>query len=243
MNKNLNRKINFLIGYAALSTIAFLFVLFSAFDQDKKESLDELTVKKINLIAEDGSLRMVMSNENRQHPGRMNGKDYSPRKRPAGIIFFNNEGDECGGLVFAGQQVNNKISSGMSFTMDNYHDDQVIQILNDEVVENGNSKIQRGLIINEYPVGSNIDDRNAKFKELEKIEDVKVREQKIDELWKKEGSKRRLFIGRNRGNDSGLFLYDSNGKPRMKIFVDNKGEPKIEVLDENGNAKNVLVNP
>lgn len=41
----------------------------------------------------------------------------------------------------------------MSFTKDNYYDDQVIQILNSEEYENGKSNIQRGLIINEYPIG------------------------------------------------------------------------------------------
>jgi hypothetical protein len=36
----------------------------------------------------------------------------------------------------------------------------------------------------------------------------------------KEGSKRRLFIGRTKSNNSGVFLYDK------------EGNPKIEKLDE-----------
>ncbi|MCD0470440.1 hypothetical protein [Flavobacterium sp. JAS] len=241
MDKQLEKKINFLTGYAIVSTLVFSVVLLSSFGKgDKNESFDEITIKKINLVGEDGSLRMVLSNETRQHSGRMNGKDYPKRDRPAGMIFFNNEGDECGGLVFAGKTKENKISSGMSFTMDNYHDDQVIQILNSEEYNNGKSNIQRGLIINEYPIGSNIDTRNAKYAELEKIEDEKIRTQKIEELKAKEGSKRRLFIGRNKANNSGMFLYDSEGNPRMKIYVDEKGDPRIETIDKNGNMKNFL---
>lgn len=241
MDKKLEKKINFLTGYAIVSTLVFSVVLLSSFVKgDKNETFDEITVKKINLVGEDGSLRMVLSNETRQHSGRMNGKDYPKRNRPAGMIFFNNEGDECGGLVFAGKTTDNKTSSGMSFTMDNYHDDQVIQILNSEEYDNGKNNIQRGLIINEYPIGSNIDSRNAKYAELEKIEDEKIRNQKIEEVRAKEGSKRRLFIGRNKANNSGMFLYDSEGNPRMKIYVDEKGDPKIETIDKNGNLKNFL---
>ena len=66
---------------------------------------------------------MVLSNENRQHSGRMNGKDWEKRERPAGIIFFNNEGDECGGLVYQVKEKNGKKISGMSFTMDQYKDE------------------------------------------------------------------------------------------------------------------------
>jgi hypothetical protein len=67
-----------------------------------------------------------------------------------GMIFPNEEYDECGGLILQ-EKTKDTASSGMSFTMDNYHDDQVIQILNDESYENGKGSIQRGLIINEFP--------------------------------------------------------------------------------------------
>jgi hypothetical protein len=241
MDKKLEKKINFLTGYAIVSTLVFGIILLSSFvKEDKKEVFDEITTKKINLIGEDGSLRMVLSNETRQHSGRMNGKDYPKRDRPAGMIFFNNEGDECGGLVFAGKTKENKTNSGMSFTMDNYHDDQVVQILNSEEYSNGKNSIQRGIIINEYPIGSNIDTRNAQYKELEKIEDEKIRTQKIEELRAKEGSKRRLFIGRTKANDSGVFLYDSEGNVKMKIYVDDKGNPRIETIDKAGNSKNII---
>lgn len=78
------------------------------------------------------------------------------------------------------------------------------------------------------------------IEKLQQIADAKERDQKIQDLWDKEGSKRRLFIGRSRGNNSGLFLYDKNGKPRMKIYVDEKGNPKIETIGENGEVKNYL---
>lgn len=241
MSSKLEKKVNLLTGYVIISTFVFSIIILSSFNKaDRNEKFDEVTAKRINLIGEDGSLRMVMSNETRQHPGRMNGKDFPKRERPAGMLFFNNEGDECGGLVFAGEKKDGNINSGFSFTMDNYHNDQVVQLLNDEEYAKGKSSIQRGLIINEFPVGSNMDETNAKFKELEKISDEKIRKQKMAELWDKEGSKKRLFLGRSSSNNSGLFLYDSNGKAKIKIYVDDKGNPKFETLDDKGNVKDVL---
>jgi hypothetical protein len=237
----MKRRINFLTAYVFVSSIIFAFFIFSSFNEkDKNLKLDELTVKRLNLIGEDGSLRMVISNETRQHPGRVDGKDFPKRERPAGIIFFNNLGDECGGIIANVSSEKNSTNSGMSFTMDNFHDDQVIQILNDETYENGNAKIQRGLTIKEFPIGSSILSRNAKFEELEKIKDPKERDEKMHELWSKEGSKKRLFVGRNKNSDSGLFLYDTNGKPKMNIYVDKDGNPKIEVINENGEIRDIV---
>ncbi len=199
-------------------------------------------MKKITVVGEDNSPRMVLSNENRQHSGRMNGKDWAKRERPSGLIFFNNEGDECGGLVYQTKEKDGKLISGMSFTMDNYKDDQVIQILNDELYTNGKSYIERGISINQFPSGTNIDERNRKLDELKSIPDEKERRAKISELMKNEGSVNRLFIGKTKGNSSGLFLSGPDGKPKMMIYVDEKGEPKIQTFNDKGELKDFIIN-
>jgi len=243
MENKLEKKINFLMAYAFLSTLFIIFFALSSFRQkDGIEKLDELIVKKITVVGEDNLPRMVLSNETRQHSGRMNGKEWPKRERPSGIIFFNNQGDECGGLVYQTKDKDGKIISGMSFTMDNYKDDQVVQILNDEYYANGKSSIERGISINQYPDGTNIDVRNKKLEELEKIKDEKEREQKISELMQKEGSVNRLFIGKTRGNSSGLFLAGPDGKPKMMIYVDEKGDPKIQTFNEKGEVKDIIEN-
>ena len=241
--KSTARKVNFLMGYAIITTLFMAFFALSSFNsKDKVEKFDELTVKKLTVIGENNLPRMVLSNETRQNSGRMNGKEWDKRERPSGIIFFNNDGDECGGLVYQTKEKEGKIISGMSFTMDNYKDDQVIQILNDEYYADGKSYIERGISINQYPDGTNIDTRNAKIKELEKISDEKERKMKIRELIKKEGSVNRLFMGRTKGNGSGLFLSGPDGKPKMMIYVDDKGNPKIQTISETGEMKDFIVN-
>ena len=77
--------------------------------------------------------------------------------------------------------------------------------------------------------------------ELKKIKDPQERKEKVDELWSKKGSKKRLFIGRSADNNTGLFLYDTNGKPKMKIYIDKTGKTRIETIDEDGKSKNILI--
>ncbi|UOQ74877.1 hypothetical protein [Hymenobacter cellulosilyticus] len=241
MKASLEQKVNFLTAYCLVSTLAFGFLLLSSFQgKGPSQTLEELTVKRINVVGENGSLKLVISNKERQHPGRMNGKDYPKRERQAGLIFFNDEGDECGGLVYAGETKNGETNSGMSFTMDQYHDDQVIQILNAESYANGKSSIRRGISINDYPVGSNVDVRTEKIKALEKIQDKAVREQKITELLAQEGSKSRVFLGRTSSNSSGLYLYGPDGKAKMKLYVDAAGKPRLETLNDKGEVTSHL---
>ncbi len=237
----IEKKVNILIAYAFATTLCIgLFALSSFGEKDKNESFDEITVKKMTVIGKNNLPRMVLSNETRQNPGRMNGKEWSKRERPSGIIFFNDNGDECGGIIYKVSEKDGKTVSGMSFTMDNYKDDQVIQILNDEYYADGKAYIERGISINQFPLGSDIDVRNGKIEALEKIADEKERNTKIRELIQAEGSKKRLFLGRTKGNGSGLFLSGPDGKPKMMIYVDDKGAPKIQTFNDKGEVKDLL---
>ena len=240
MEKKLERRLNFLTAYAVLSTVAFGAILLTSFrGQDRTEAVDELTVKRINVVAEDGKLRMVISNDYRQHSGRMNGKDMPKRERPAGIIFFNTEGDECGGLVYRGEKVNGVVQSGMSFTMDQYGYDQVIQILNTEMMKDSTLMASRGFKINDLPLVT-MEEVDNQFEAAKKITDATARAGKLKELRNKYGGTSRLFLGKAMDSNTGLFISDASGKPKIKIYVDKDGTPKLEVLASDGSFKNML---
>ena len=218
------------------------FTLFSSFRlQQKIENFDEINVKRINILEEDGTIRMVISNKDRQHSGRMDGKDWEKRERQAGLIFFNDQGDENGGIVYASKETNDgKIINGMSITMDRYRDDQVIQLLNDETIQNDKIMSQRGLSINDFPTLDGINARIKAFSDAEMIVDEKERQTKMREISKMYGSKNLLFIGKTKGNSQGLFIADKNGQPKLMIYVDEKGEPKIQTINDKGEMKDFL---
>ena len=78
---------------------------------------------RINVREPDGTLRMVISNHARL-PGVIDrGTEHPPVDRPyAGMLFYNDEGTENGGLVFGGRR-NAKgevVDSGVSLSFDRY---------------------------------------------------------------------------------------------------------------------------
>lgn len=243
MKLTTEKKVNILFTYAFSSTLLFAIFLLNSFTTiTPPQKFDELEVKKLTVLGEDNLPRIVLSNENRQHPGRLNGKEMDKRERPSGIIFFNNQGDECGGIIHQSKIKDGKVTSGMSFTMDNYNDDQVVQISNEEHYADGKAYIERGININQYPVGSNMEVRNKKIAEIRKIADKAERNKQLNDLWEKEGPVNRLFIGRTKGNSAGLFLSGPDGKPKMMIYVDEKGNPKITTFNEKGEMKELIEN-
>lgn len=120
-NKNLILKV-----YSITLTFIFGYLILSGFkSKNLYEKFDEITVERINIIEPDGTLKMVISNSKRQHPGMFDGKILKERTRPPGIIFFNEEQDEVGGLIYSG---NKEDGAGMVLSYDQYKNDQVMQM-------------------------------------------------------------------------------------------------------------------
>ena len=87
----LEKRVRFLTIYVIAITAICGFRLITSFRQtaDSRRT-DELTVKRINVVAENGQLRMVISNEHRQHPGGVNGKQWSRVSVPQECSFLMN---------------------------------------------------------------------------------------------------------------------------------------------------------
>lgn len=228
--KNMERKVNFLIGYAAIVTVACC-VLFLFRNEGKERAIDELTVKRVNVVDEKGNLRMVISNEERQHPGVIAGVELPKRERTSGIIFFNSSGDECGGLVYDG----NEKEAGLVFSVDKFRDDQLMQL---QYMEDVAQQVRKyGLQIWDYPKENTFSERTKRYEDLQKLESAEERQaaihkMKLDSLLMES----RLFVGKNFRNEVGLFINDQQGTPRIKIYVDKENNPKMEFLNEKGEA-------
>jgi hypothetical protein len=69
-------------------------------------TIDELTVKRINVVEDDGTLRIVIGNSThgRTIPVRGRLVEHPGRAAAAGLLFMNDEGTECGGLEYRGRR-------------------------------------------------------------------------------------------------------------------------------------------
>lgn len=123
----------FLLAYSTLvSTVLLCFVLTGA-KKPQTSDFDEIRVHRIDVVEPDGTLRMVISNKDRLPPVIIKGKEHPEMGEPrpqAGMIFYNDEGSENGGLIFGGRK-NEKgevVDSGGSLSFDKYGAGQIIQL-------------------------------------------------------------------------------------------------------------------
>ncbi len=97
------------------------------------ESRRVLEVERIDVVEAGGALRMVISNTARAPDPVCDGETFErPGGNAAGLIFYNEEGDECGGLVFAGQCHDTGYSAGAALLFDQFKQDQVVGIMHHE---------------------------------------------------------------------------------------------------------------
>jgi len=117
----------FLALYSSvLTTLVAVYVLTGTGElraQARAQQLDEIDVHRINVRERDGTLRMVISNHERL-PGVIDhGRERPRADRPyAGMLFYNDEGTENGGLVFGGHRNANGevVDAGVSLSFDRY---------------------------------------------------------------------------------------------------------------------------
>ena len=228
-NDKLLGEIKFLKVYAVVLTLAVLFLFYLVIKPIKNEHFKEISVERINVVEKNGNLRLVISNSERQHPGSINGKELPDRERAAGLIFFNSVGDECGGLIYDG----NDKEAGLVLSIDKFRDDQVMQLQYMEDTKSKNRKY--GVQLWDYPKEGSFEARMKRFEALEKLKDKDEIQKAYDKM--KEDSlvmEDRLFLGKNYNKDIGLFINDKKGNPRIKVYIDDNNNPKIEFLDEKG---------
>ena len=133
--------------YAGIVTVAFLMLFYSFNTLHQK--FDEITVKRINIVDDKGVNRMIISNQERMEPPILFGKKYKRALNPAGIIFYNEKGDECGGLAISKNPETNTYA--LAFDYDNA---DAIGILTQQ--SNKNNHYNSGIVINDKDLSGKI---------------------------------------------------------------------------------------
>ncbi|MHC5063681.1 MAG: hypothetical protein ACYTG5_06880 [Planctomycetota bacterium] len=230
MDSTLSKEVRFLKVYSMAATAILSVLLFSAaIPQEANEVFEEIDVERINIVEADGQLRMVISNQARQHPGIINGKEIERSgPRPPGMIFFNHLGDEMGGLIF-GQ--NGRLGHFGLLTFDKVRNDQTMAFRH---MEGDNGQYSSGLSLWQRP-NIPLDEQLEKLEAIRAMTDPAeqeaARQAMID---RKEFTSNRLFLGKGRDDASLLSLHDIEGKPRIRMQVTADGSAKLEFLDEQG---------
>jgi hypothetical protein len=236
MRTSIRRQLQVLQAYAAVTFVIAAFLSISAFTQQPgPQRIDELTVQRLNVVDANGTLRFVLSNKDRMHPGVMDGVTINRPRPVAGMLFFNDEGDEVGGLTYTGTDDNGRrANAGIMF--DQLKQDQTIGLSYSE----NNGQRTAGLQVwdrSEQPLSAMIralNEANALPEGPERDAAVKAVRAKAPP------GPRRLFAGKNSDKSSTVALADGQGRPRLVLRVAEDGTSSIEFLDAAGKTTHAI---
>jgi hypothetical protein len=226
--------VRFLKAYAVLATLACAVFLLSAFTlQSRRQKFEEIDVERLNIVERDGKLRLVLTNEARMPEARAAGRDVAGRDKTHGIFFYNDDGDEAGGLVFDSEK---KTDGGYTayggLTIDQYQQDQVVAL---QYADN-NGQRRAGLVVWDRPLIP-LPEWAEKFGAARKMKDGAEKEAALKAL----RGQARVYVGRSRDDGaSAVQLYDAEGKLRLRMEVSAAGTPRLEFLDANGKVVQAL---
>lgn len=241
MNQNarhdrLVREVRFLKIYAAASSLLLAGLLVMGFTQERAPRV--IDVERINVLNPDGGLALAIAGkgnlpgptfEGREYPQRFSGG----RLGASGMIFFNERGDEVGGLMFQGRlgEGGESYAASGALTFDQFRQDQVVSLSYSDNGENRSagvrvwdrsteipiSRVLELVEIRDTATGAALDSVNARIRGL--------RDQGL--------AATRVFLGSD-DRTAMLLLRDTRSRPRIRLAVDSAGVARLEFLDEQG---------
>lgn len=229
----LQREVRLLRAAVLSAALGIAIVGLTAFRRTSAPTrFDEIDVQRINIREPDGKLRMVVSNKARSTGPIAYGKPFGyPGGTRPGIIFFNDEETEDGGLVFHGKTENGKYEAGAQLSFDQYNHDQVMTLA--YIDRNGDRTV--GLEMGERR-GPVIGERVRQLESIDKMPDGPAKDSARRALFAPINGvpqfAPRVFVGRRDNGNAAVVLMDGKGRPRLRFIVDSLGSARIEFLND-----------
>jgi hypothetical protein len=207
----------------------------------QKPRFDEIDVERINIIAPNGTPRLVISNAERAPDVIINGKTYHRSgSNEAGMIFYNEEGSENGGMGFSGRTRDGHTAANAGLMFDQYGQDQTVGLTYDEQ----DGRRSAGLRVWDRP--------NQPITVLaDMVEPIKLMPDGPEKTRRMAavrdsalklglGGAQRVFVGKQTDKTATVMLADAQSRPRLRLVVDSAGAARIEFLDDGGHVLRTL---
>lgn len=187
----------------------------------------EIDVERINIVEPDGKVRLTISDAERSPGWVIQGRFVPGRPKSAGMIFYNDEGEENGGLIFGGRGADGKPWSSGHLSFDQYHGDQNVVLQYTE--ENGHKA--EYLAFNEQP-------DMPLLQQVDLMDSAKTlppgpTKDSVNKRLAALRAPQRLFVG-DVDRRAVIVLADRANHPRLRFSVDSAGTAVIEFLDATG---------
>ncbi|MEZ4415806.1 MAG: hypothetical protein R3E10_08620 [Gemmatimonadota bacterium] len=237
MSSSIERDVRWLKAYALLSTVVLVLFATTGFRRSEAGRFETLDVERLNVLNPDGLPALVLAGFGNLPGPRMDGRELprelsAGRTSAAGMIFFNERGDEVGGLTFHGSETSDGYAAGGHFSFDQFRQDQVVAM---QYVDDGTSR----------RAGLNVWDRSTEVPLMDLVDLLQQarlgseaeRSQAQAALQARAASgelgAHRVFLG-SADRTALLTLEDPQGRPRLRLAVGEDGQARIEFLDEQG---------
>src|SRR6187431_2804319 len=223
MRHSLRRQFLFLRAYAISSSLILIVLAAAAFRQGAAQrkigetSMGEITVERLNVVDANGTLRMVLAGKDRMHPGVMDGVTIDRPRPVAGMLFFNDEGDEVGGLTYTGTVANGQGRANAGIMFDQLKQDQTVGISYSEA----NGRRSAGFQVWDRSDTVRLSELIAKLNAANKLPAGAQRDAAVAEIRATAPpGPRRVFVGKTQDRAATVALSDSDGRPRLTLTVD-----------------------
>ncbi len=240
MNQSVEDQLRALKIYTVATTIILGALSVTAFRQSAQRArFSEIDVERINIIESNGNVRMVIANKARSPAPLSRGKPFlaASAGTRAGMIFYNDEQSENGGLTFSGARgPNGRYGASGHLSFDQYEQNQVVYL---QYLDN-NGKRHEGLTVADRADVS-FADYIASRDSIRRLPEGAARSEALRRLDTARPGElppgtavQRVFIGRDTSKTARLTLSDKLGHPRLSLYVDSLGQARIDFLDDAG---------
>lgn len=197
-------------------------------------ALDELTVKRVNVVEDDGTLRIVIGNSTHGRTMAVRGRllTHPGRNDTAGLTFVNDEGTECGGLTFGGFRGPDGKEQVGYLAFDDYEQNESFRMGRNQTGDLATTWLE----FVDRPAWSLMD----LVEELERAEPGEAAEIQARYAGDEGYGVSRMRLAREEDGSVGLTLRDGAGRDRLRLVVPAEGEPVVEVVHADGTSRSLL---
>ncbi|HEY6924805.1 MAG TPA: hypothetical protein VI653_15125 [Steroidobacteraceae bacterium] len=232
----MRQRTSWVFAWLTVLSVALGYVVLGQAAAERKVSdFDEINVHRINIIEPDGKPRVIISDRARMAGLYWGGKEYKhPTRDEGGFLFFNDDGDEVGGMTFGNRRKGTENEASSSLLFDQYKQDQTVGIMYNEQ----DGKRRAGLRVWDRPDQSlfpavELSDALARARTDDERNAIRAKMDALVKSWGPHPVAERFFAGKAL-DDAVVKLADKQGRPRLVLKVDGAGAASIDVLDEDG---------
>jgi hypothetical protein len=225
---------------AILISLCCIQIIVAFREKNDTTKFEEIDVERINIVEKDGTLKLALFNSSRLKKGL---SQRQGEGSVAGMLFYNEEGHECGGLTYRGKKIDGGQQASAGLMFDGYRQDQTVALQHIEYKDSVESSVHDGLTINYRPDRSMVKQEYQFYKFIDSIKETKEEKDSMEDAMASQGKimTRRLFIGTKRGtqnneiqDETGLYIKNRLGKDAIRLYVDKNNTPHLEMLDSTG---------